>query len=404
MNNWINVWFDNEILLYNLKYSTGIKMKKDDFLKYTTKEIESMLENKEKKYAEKYKDSYKNEPTKLTILPTFNCNLQCEYCFEPKTSRYSNNEELKEMEFLNQIIDFIDSKLQMKNDVIIVNWYGGEPLLKFHFILKAVTALNNKFNEIKFEHYLITNGYMLNNDKIHKLKQIGFNSIHLTLDGDKEYHDSLKRTLDGQGTFDTIFDTLINASKEFNIILRINVNRYNSNSIIELLHKIASIDSKSNVTLEFRRLSSNNSNDLRYLDIKEYMEVYVNYIKACFDLDLKMIGLLSPNLNFCSALSNNNYVIEPNGNIRKCYEEVNNNDTILTNLQNTFFNNLEEKVWSEYRLNDKCISCNLLSICSGGCPRHVIRNNNPDCKYTEEGVKEILKLLYKNMSNYKERL
>src|SRR5579863_1424763 len=65
----------------------------------------------------------------LTILPTFGCNLGCEYCFVGK------KKGMMSQETQIHIVDFVSSYL--KDHAVpsmSVDWFGGEPLLSLPVI------------------------------------------------------------------------------------------------------------------------------------------------------------------------------------------------------------------------------------------------------------------------------
>lgn len=395
---WINVETnDGKSLYYNLKFKKGFLLSSEFIKKNNNEKIKEIIAKKENEFSTVYENKKIISETKITILPTFSCNLKCEYCFENEESRYNKIPELNKEEYLLKIIEFIRNNKQVKNEKnLTINWYGGEPLLQYEFIKNATLEINKNFPDKKIQYYLITNGFLLDEVKCKELKGLGLNTIHLTLDGNEEKHNTLKKTLDGNQTFKRIFNNLVVANNYFDIILRINVNRLNQQSIFDLLDQLKNISTKNRIYLEFKRLSLSNSEDKRFLDINEYMDIYPKYIHTCISNNLN-VSILDSRINFCSALSEKNFVIEPNGSIRKCYEEIGNEDTTLTDLDNSFLNRDEQNIWDNYSVDDKCNKCTLYEICGGGCPKYKVRDNSIDCRYTLEGVKSLILDLYHNM-------
>ncbi len=60
----------------------------------------------------------------LTILPTFGCNLGCDYCFVGKKRGAMDRERQ------DQIIEFVTKRFASHTfPSMAVDWFGGEPLL-----------------------------------------------------------------------------------------------------------------------------------------------------------------------------------------------------------------------------------------------------------------------------------
>src|SRR5688572_2500227 len=73
-------------------------------------------------------DQYNRERNRsqflLTILPTFGCNLGCDYCFVGKKKGAMDRERQ------DQIIEFVTQRFAtQKFPSMSVDWFGGEPLL-----------------------------------------------------------------------------------------------------------------------------------------------------------------------------------------------------------------------------------------------------------------------------------
>ena len=125
-----------------------------------------------------------NKPFSVAWELTRKCNGQCIYCGSNADSRL--NDELD----LDSSLDLIKklSKLEIK----VINILGGEVFLRedWFTILKEI-----KKNGMEI--FLITNGTILNNDIISKLKIIDPLNISVSLDGNEEYHDKVRKGAKG---------------------------------------------------------------------------------------------------------------------------------------------------------------------------------------------------------------
>ena len=103
---------------------------------------------------------FSKESLILTIVPTYDCNFQCVYCFEKGISKKTYmNEEIEK-----QLIEWINAQKKTIKQ-LYVTWYGGEPLLAIDIIKRLSDEMINicENNNIKYYASMITNGYLLSN-------------------------------------------------------------------------------------------------------------------------------------------------------------------------------------------------------------------------------------------------
>lgn len=143
-------------------------------------------------------DKYKNKYPSLGVIHiTSNCNLRCEYCFANCTSGTSISD--------NQLYKSIDAILKLPNKDILIDFHGGEPLIAFEKIKKAVDYANKQAvilgKNISF--VLQTNGTLLNNEKLEFIKEnkIG---IGVSFDGPRHIHDRSRFYPNKKGSFDEV--------------------------------------------------------------------------------------------------------------------------------------------------------------------------------------------------------
>lgn len=80
--------------------------------------------------------------------------------------------------------------IEKKRDITI-NIFGGEPTLNIKGVLYFLEKMNVLANKLKVKKYyqMVTNGYLLNQEIIKKLYDLGVSDFQITLDGVKEEHD-----------------------------------------------------------------------------------------------------------------------------------------------------------------------------------------------------------------------
>lgn len=139
----------------------------------------------------------------LCLHVAHTCNLNCEYCFASQ-GKYHGERALMSFEVAKQAIDFlIENSGSRKN--LEVDFFGGEPLMNFETV-KEITAYCRSIEKEKgknFRFTLTTNGVLLDDEVIDFANRECHNVV-LSLDGRKEVHDRLRKTVNGKGSYDLI--------------------------------------------------------------------------------------------------------------------------------------------------------------------------------------------------------
>jgi len=88
-----------------------------------------------------------------------------------------------------------------------ISWFGGELLLAVQGIICFHKKLKILCQElpIKTSCSMVTNGYLLGNDVVQKLVELGITDFQITLDGDELSHNKLRALKNGSPTFQTIY-------------------------------------------------------------------------------------------------------------------------------------------------------------------------------------------------------
>lgn len=150
----------------------------------------------------------------ISVILTADCNLSCRYC-------YQNAKKKKTMAWasLEASLELI---LASRSDEVRIDFLGGEPLLEFPMIRKAVEYVEKTRPPDKGVNYLIiTNGTLLSEDIIAFLEAHAFET-QISFDGVVE-----AQAVRGSGTFDLLdglFEHLLQKHAEFlrrNVMLRL---------------------------------------------------------------------------------------------------------------------------------------------------------------------------------------
>jgi uncharacterized protein len=78
----------------------------------------------------------------------------------------------------------------------------------------------------------------------------------------------------------------------------------------------------------------------------------------------------------CGAVKKNGWVIVPNGDLHKCWDEVNYPDRRVGSLleaQRSSAPNANLQRWLSWEFKGPCLQCSVLPLCVGGCPLKTVR-------------------------------
>lgn len=165
----------------------------------------SVVEKVEHPYTEHIPAILLRKIGKMTLQVTQNCNFRCKYCvYSGAENSYQRVHSNKVMNWntARKAIDFLWEHSIDSKDVNI-GFYGGEPLLEFDLIKKAIEYSRKKFMGKEISFSMTTNGTLLTEEIIRFLSK---NKVQLviSLDGAKEINDENRVFKNGSGTYDRV--------------------------------------------------------------------------------------------------------------------------------------------------------------------------------------------------------
>jgi uncharacterized protein len=188
----------------------------------SAKEVKSLTGDAAMYLEEALEDSLQN----ITLEVTEQCNLRCKYCIY-QDSHYEYREFGKKnmsWDVANAAIDYL-KKHSGSTPEPNIGFYGGEPLINFALIKRAVEYTKETFEkDVAFS--LTTNATLMTDEIAEFLAENGFSPI-VSLDGPKILHDANRVLIDGRGSFDATMsglDKLVNAYAKLNATEKIGFN------------------------------------------------------------------------------------------------------------------------------------------------------------------------------------
>ena len=345
-----------------------------------------------------FKSRYRSDMLGLAIAVTADCNFRCPYCFERVVIRpeyMSKNVE-------DAVLKYVKNYSRTIRNLNIY-WYGGEPLLA----LDVLERLSRCFieicdkNNINYNAKIVTNGYLLSRETIRLLGEIKVSSIQMTIDGNKEKHDSLRHLADGSGTYDTIMNNLVdNVDILPEVSMRLNVSKDNIAFIKDIVQILKDKGLDGKVTPYVERIKSDNDEygDVQCFGMQSFSKELLDHYEESSNNGNNSYFFPRRIENYCAADCLNNMVIDASGKIYKCVKEVGKPDRHVGHVEPTACTeppNLQ--LLSDYLLYDptldpQCSKCDALPICMGGCPLQRVSDDKDKCgkyKYILDGLLKI---------------
>ena len=307
----------------------------------------------------------------LTICPTLRCNFRCPYCFEAS----QQDGRFMSAETQERLIAWIKDHKNIRT--LSVAWYGGEPLLAFDI----VCALTERFLALGLTYEkvgLVTNGYLLDREKISRLNDLKIDFIQISMDGPPEVHDTRRVLAGGGPTFARILENvtaLMDSDWAGVCNIRVNVDKRNIEGFLGLRAELLE-------RFQGKKLSVYPGHvdvigDQAYdggccLDKDEW---------ADFTLELASrhgvlpAGRLHPRGKLdgaCVALRHQSFVLGPEGELYKCWDDVGRPAMAVGSIHDpdTVTHPVLRAQYAtgvDPYLDPECRACAVLPICGGGC-------------------------------------
>lgn len=305
----------------------------------------------------------------LTINPTINCNFRCWYCYENHVVQSKMSSET--LEHLKRHITAMSSNKKLKT--FNLGFFGGEPLLYYKDVVRPLlehfqtTCLNSEINSsIAFT----SNGYLLTDSMIEELKKFGISSFQITLDGNKQLHNTIRFPFVGADSYTKIVNNikkLVNAN--IFVVLRINYTSDNLLSTKDIAKdfKNLPIECKTKINIDFQRVWQ----DKKVNDI-DISDTLIECIEAFENIGIKVYGEIINQVWYpCYADKTNQALINFNGDVFKCTARdfTKENRLGILNEDGTI-------TWDEEKMKQRegvrlskevCQRCRIAPICGGTC-------------------------------------
>lgn len=307
-------------------------------------------------------------PIYMGIDLTTKCNLRCIHCRVSTSSKLSKEIPL---EHLKRILKTLS---EMK--VIQIIFSGGEPFIRPDIFEILSYAIEIGIPDVT----VVSNGLLLNDEKINKLSEIGIKTVTISLDGLENAHDKIR----GSGTFKKTIKIIKKLIKKgFDVKVTTTLTQFNKEDLIPLSHLLYKMGVK--------RLNVGNlmpcgrGKDLwsQSLNEKDKIKIYEK-IKKITSTTRKGFILFESSFISKPRITISEKKIEPflgcrggrtycailaNGDVVACkmLPEIVAGNIFKENFKKIWREDNRWKIWRSDSLNNKCKRCKYSLACRGGC-------------------------------------
>ena len=353
----------------------------------------------------------------FTLVPTRACNCRCVYCFEePMNSSMGKDDCIETAKFIKSQIE------EIKPLNLVTIWYGGEPLLAtetMEFLSEALMRICEESGILYIAH-LISNGYLLSESLVFKLKKMGIETIQITLDGPERIHNQRRVLKNGGPTFQRLKEAILISKRIFkNVVIRIHVDQVNKQSIYDLLKEEwlygDNVRIEPGYLKDFSALCMDWRSNKKAISPRDFFMMEEHFDQLGVRKNSKeenhnyeaLVNSIPVKGRYCGADYMGHWIIGPGALAYKCLSSLNINDECGYLKNGKFYPNQNFTYWFlNTPIDDKnCQCCKLLPLCMGGCPtirkRYSSILKSGICGYWNFYLEETLKKIIQKMGYQK---
>lgn len=353
--------------------------------------------------------------SRLEILLTNRCNMNCKYCY---ANGGNYGLDVLEYNIANLKSDLLSLFPNIFKDVDLVMFFGGEPLLNFEAIEATCKFFENLYNEKAISKIpkftLITNGTLITDKVIDVFLKYNV-QVTVSIDGDKIIHDSLRVKNNGNGTYDevskaikTLVDRKVNLALLEVTFTSLHIKKgYTKEKIKNILKEefgeieILIVDCSGDSEYSTERHESKNDKSIEFS--KEFKLTVLRSLKSNTQRDY-----------FCNA-GLKSFILLPSGDIYPCHKFIGNENYKFGSIRNKdIFVTEKYKLVTEF-INESrrskrtdCSICWARNLCTI-CPAQLLLDYKPNeieikCNSVKRDLKNFLEDLYEGKygkKNYK---
>ncbi len=378
----------DQVLLFSTKTGALVLLPEEDYVALQNGELENDYVSPltemgflvadpeaERQQVAKYLDEINryNPNLTLALILGMECNFACRYCFEgAQKGRKSMDDQTAD-----QLIGFIKERFSPGKKKLILQLYGGEPLLYKNRIIYLARRLKPFVEERggEFSFDLVSNGSLLTAKVVDELNSWGLDGVKVTVDGPPGNHNHFRPFKSGVPSFDVIVGNLKEVCHKTKIRLGGNFTNETYHDFATVLDRMAeegitpeSFDVVSfNIVMKVNDQITNNEFIGGCATINEpwLRDASLHVRKEVMQRGYP-IGTIGPEP--CAVEIDDAFTVHYDGSLYKCVTWVGHEDYKIGDVwQGVTENGLINHYPGHWLKEEKCQQCNYLPLCFGGC-------------------------------------
>lgn len=316
----------------------------------------------------------------MTIVTSLGCNFDCPYCYESKEPSIID----QEVKLL--ILRVLEDQLT-RIATFGVTWFGGEPLIGKQSLLDLSDAFIARCDSagVNYHASIVTNGSLLDRHTALQLRERRVKSVQVTIDGPPDVHDRMRPYVSGRGSFWQILNNLHHTVDNFDVSVRMNVDKTNISRADELLQILAAEGLAGKLSVYPAQITgidtagvkapsaSYNARNCCFTQ-REFAAAELEFSELAERYGFARHSMPRPVSTPCTAVRANSIVVGSRGELYKCWESVGNHLEVVGDIRDYANPNGRLHKWLKYSPfeNDECRDCIALPVCMGGCASHAM--------------------------------
>lgn len=354
----------------------------------------------EKRFRE-FQDALTESPPQVLFIPTYNCNLACDYCFQ---KGIKHKTQLVSREVVDAFFKYLPDLYPFQKPFITL--FGGEPLINSPKQREMIDYIVKRAADGGYEIAAVTNGYDLL-EYLDVLSRAKVREIQVTVDGPGSLHDARRHTANGKGTYDRIMAGLSETVKRgIPVNLRAVVDKTNFEGLAALAGELDSLGWLDLPPEKFKTQIGRNyelfecyatpshllgqvEHWAKVVELSRQYPVLKKFHRPEFKGIKHLVEtgeLYLPTFDTCPACKTE-WVFDLYGSIFGCTANTGRDEYKLGSFYPQFeFKQSEVEQWQQRNVLNipECRNCDVSLICGGGCGVVAKEKNgpilSPDCR------------------------
>jgi len=339
-------------------------------------------------------DEYRNEQARflatrtgrdtfrVTIAPTMACNMRCSYCFQRDVARTQTMTPAMQ----EGALEFI-RRMAAGSRLLVVQWFGGEPLLAYDQILSMSKDLRRFCAEQGIGYYaeMLTNGTLLTPRIIESFAGIALKAVQIPLDGDPGTYAARKgmgadRARDFHRFLAENLQALVDVTGS--VTIRVNVDRDNpegGRDVVRMFRDQGCRDPRIDFRLGFLNTSRGMVDCIPHDCFlpSEFSRLEVDFLHFLAAEGYRVYGAPTRRNFPCAAPLSHACTIDPLGGVGKCVPAIGTGQSVFARIHPGDIDRTMREFSARplpYAAFDPfesgpCRGCQLLPLCLGSCPK-----------------------------------